>query len=366
MKEFSISHQEMIKGIEGFGYFDKLTIPIIENTAREHELSDSLEDAIIKYPKACAVLVRRHGMYVWGNSWEQAKRHGECLHYLFEVAIRMRQFGLDINSPPCSVLPVVCSRKYKHIILDIEGTTTPISFVKDVLFPYSSRHLRSYLTTTWSSSVIQSLIAALKQQAESDNYQRFSQDNTSSSSAISTAAATGGNLFEDMIAYIQECITSDRKITPLKQLQGLIWEQGYKLGDIKGEVYEDVARNLQRWTMNSHSNQLPTRVSIYSSGSKRAQQLIFGNSTAGNLCPYISNYFDTSVGHKTNFESYQEILLTLGATEESADVLFITDVLAEARAASTAGMNTLLSVRAGNATITEEHNFDIITSFDEI
>ena len=74
--EFRLSHQEMIKGLKGFGYRDELVIPIIENTAHEHELADSLGEAIAAYPKACAVLVRRHGMYVWGDTWEQAKRHG--------------------------------------------------------------------------------------------------------------------------------------------------------------------------------------------------------------------------------------------------------------------------------------------------
>ena len=101
--EFRISHQEMIKGINGYGYFDELAIPIIENTAWEHELADSLGEAIANNPKACAVLVRRHGMYVWGDTWEQAKRHGECLHYLFEVAIQMRKLGIDFNSPPKAV-----------------------------------------------------------------------------------------------------------------------------------------------------------------------------------------------------------------------------------------------------------------------
>ena len=85
----------MIKGIAGHGYFDELVIPIIENTAWEHELSDSLGAAIAANPKAVAVLVRRHGMYVWGDTWEQAKRHGECLHYLFEVAIEMKKLGID-------------------------------------------------------------------------------------------------------------------------------------------------------------------------------------------------------------------------------------------------------------------------------
>jgi methylthioribulose 1-phosphate dehydratase/enolase-phosphatase E1 len=145
--EFRISHQEMIKGINGYGYFDELAIPIIENTAWEHELADSLGEAIANNPKACAVLVRRHGMYVWGDTWEQAKRHGECLHYLFEVALQMRHLGMDFNSPPRTITSAVevvgqkrnghhshgengngmkrralASPSFKVVLFDIEGT----------------------------------------------------------------------------------------------------------------------------------------------------------------------------------------------------------------------------------------------------
>jgi len=193
--QFRISHQEMIKGIDGYGYFDELCIPIIENTAWEHELADSLGEAIAKNPRACAVLVRRHGMYVWGNSWEQAKRHGECLHYLFEVAINMRRLGMDFLSPPLTIhdtaatkAAAVASRKrgteepassaspskrrnassshtYKHVVFDIEGTTTPITFVKDVLFPYSASHVKAFLDATWTSQQTQADVASLTAQS---------------------------------------------------------------------------------------------------------------------------------------------------------------------------------------------------------
>ena len=104
----------MIKGIAGHGYFDTLSIPIIENTAWEHELADSLGEAIAKNPKSCAVLVRRHGMYVWGDTWEQAKRHGECLHYLFEIAIKMRGLGRDYESAPVEGPEAVAAKAIKN------------------------------------------------------------------------------------------------------------------------------------------------------------------------------------------------------------------------------------------------------------
>jgi len=92
--EFSVSHLEMIKGIQGFGYHDKLVVPIIENTARECDLADALEEAIVKNPGTYAVLVRRHGVYVWGEDWIRAKTHAECYDYLFRAAVEMRRLGI--------------------------------------------------------------------------------------------------------------------------------------------------------------------------------------------------------------------------------------------------------------------------------
>ncbi len=93
--EFSISHLEMIKGITGMGYHDKLVVPIIDNTARECDLADALEDAIVRYPDTYAVLVRRHGVYVWGDDWVRAKTHAECYDYLFRAAVEMRRMGIS-------------------------------------------------------------------------------------------------------------------------------------------------------------------------------------------------------------------------------------------------------------------------------
>ena len=94
-KEFSISHLEMIKGIEGMGYHDTLVVPIIDNTARECDLAEALEEAIVRYPDTHAVLVRRHGVYVWGSDWVRAKTHAECYDYLFHAAIEMRRMGIS-------------------------------------------------------------------------------------------------------------------------------------------------------------------------------------------------------------------------------------------------------------------------------
>lgn len=97
-EEFAVSHLEMIKGIEGFGYEDRLVVPIIDNTARECDLADSLEEAILAYPRTHAVLVRRHGVYVWGSDWVRAKTHAECYDYLFRAAVEMRRLGIPTTA----------------------------------------------------------------------------------------------------------------------------------------------------------------------------------------------------------------------------------------------------------------------------
>ena len=95
--EFSISHLEMIKGIEGMSYGDRVVVPIIENTPRECDLADALEEAILRYPETNAVLVRRHGVYVWGEDWVRAKTQAECYDYLFRAAVEMRRMGIPTS-----------------------------------------------------------------------------------------------------------------------------------------------------------------------------------------------------------------------------------------------------------------------------
>jgi methylthioribulose 1-phosphate dehydratase/enolase-phosphatase E1 len=338
--EFRITQQEMIKGIDGHGYYDELVIPIIENTAWEHELADSLGQAIARYPKACAVLVRQHGMYVWGKTWEQAKRHGECLHYLFDAAIQIEKLGLT-HMITKKLTAVDCLHKrlsYRHLVLDIEGTLSPITFVKDVLFPYSLENLENYLTLHWNSPELESVISDLRVIASQDSRELADK--------------------EAVIQYLREAIHADRKITPLKQLQGKIWQSAYESGKLVSEVYPDVPINLRRLCDTG------VKVSIYSSGSRHAQHLLFRYSNHGDLRSLLNCYFDTKVGQKTEKSSYAEIITTLGA--EPSDVLFVTDVLGEAQAAKAAGLNAAIAVRPGNKPISESHEFPLVSSFDEL
>jgi methylthioribulose-1-phosphate dehydratase len=97
---FRVTHLEMMKGIRGVGYHDELVVPIVENTAHEHELEGRMAEAMKAYPDSFAVLVRRHGVYVWGRDWVEAKTHAECYDYLFEAAVKMKQLGFDPSRAP--------------------------------------------------------------------------------------------------------------------------------------------------------------------------------------------------------------------------------------------------------------------------
>lgn len=339
----------MIKGITGYGYFDELEIPIIENTAWEHELADSLGEAIANNPKAVAILVRRHGMYVWGKTWEEAKRHGECLHYLFEVAISMKKLGMDFTSPPAPLKALALTEEsgkkrgresdVKYVVLDIEGTTTPITFVKDVLFPYSAEHFESYLVSSWDEKDTQEDLTQLSKDIGSDILDKVQ--------------------LPKVVAHLQTCVKEDRKSSYLKNIQGRIWDKGYSSGDLKSEIYDDVLKFFVR------SKEENFKIAIYSSGSRNAQKLLFKYSNLGDLRGFISCYFDTSVGQKQEAASYSEIVKTLGV--DSADeIVFVTDIPAEGAAAKLAGMRTVLAVRPGNAPLPAGHNYTTVSTFDNL
>lgn len=206
----------------------------------------------------------------------------------------------------------------RAILLDIEGTTTPIAFVHDVLFSYAREHVREFL----SANAAADDIALLREEHEVD-------------------AREGRNPPAHMAEYVEWLISLDRKSTGLKSLQGKIWRQGYEEGTLKAQVFEDVAPAFERW----HERGL--RISIFSSGSVLAQQLLFAHTEVGDLTPFIDSYFDTNVGKKGDAESYRRIAEAMKL--EAREILFISDVTSELDAASEAGMKTILSIRPGNA-----------------
>ncbi|KAK9056956.1 hypothetical protein SSX86_024321 [Deinandra increscens subsp. villosa] len=362
-KEFKITHMEMIKGIQGHGYYDELVVPIIENTAHERELTESLAVAIEAYPKTTAVLVRNHGIYVWGDSWISAKTQAECYHYLFEAAIKLHQLGLDWSTPNHG--PIQSSKPHlggqttntsqkRCIVLDIEGTTTPISFVTDVLFPYARKNVQRHLEETYDTDFTQDDIKLLRSQVEDDL-----QHGVVDAVPIPSNEAGKQAVIAALVANVEGMIKSDRKITSLKQLQGHIWRTGFEKSELKGVVFDDVPGSLEKW----HASGI--KVYIYSSGSRLAQRLLFGYTDYGDLRNYLCGYFDTTVGNKKETKSYVEISESLGVHRPS-DILFVTDVYQEAVAAKAAGLDVLISVRPGNGSLPENHGFKTIKSFSEI
>lgn len=204
------------------------------------------------------------------------------------------------------------------ILTDIEGTTSSISFVHEVLFPYSAKHMAEFV-------------------------REGAADSTEIREQLDAVAQTSGVAREDideLVEVLDTWIREDRKEAPLKALQGMLWEQGYQQGAFRGHIYDDAAEYLQRW----HDRGL--RLFVYSSGSVKAQKLIFGFSEAGDLTPFFSGYFDTRIGGKKESTSYINIIDELGV--EPRTVLFLSDVEAELKAAEEAGMRTVWLVREGD------------------
>jgi enolase-phosphatase E1 len=204
----------------------------------------------------------------------------------------------------------------RAILLDIEGTTTPITFVYDVLFPFARAHAHEHLDEEAQRS--------LKLEHDTDLAR-----------GLRPPAWSGGAL-----AYVHWLMDQDRKSTALKNFQGKIWQEGYRRGQLHGDVYPDVPPALERW----HRAGLDVR--IYSSGSILAQQLIFSTTRYGDLTRFLNGYFDTTLGAKTESSSYEKIASAFALSP--SEILFISDVVRELDAATSAGLQTRLAIRPGN------------------
>ena len=221
------------------------------------------------------------------------------------------------------------------ILLDIEGTTTPIRFVYDVLFPFARAHAHKHLDDETQR--------ALKIEHDRDVARELDNPPPSWSSGA--------------LAYVHWLMDQDRKSTALKNLQGKIWQEGYRRGELRGEVYPDVPPALERWNHESID------VRIFSSGSVLAQKLIFSTTPQGDLTRFLRGYFDTTTGPKNEAASYRMIADAFALP--TADILFISDVVRELDAAAGAGMQTRLAVRPGNQP-QPQNSYRTVTSFAEI
>ncbi|MEY3592431.1 MAG: acireductone synthase [Bacteroidota bacterium] len=209
-------------------------------------------------------------------------------------------------------------KQIKYILTDIEGTTSSVSFVYEVLFPYFKEHIQDLPKLSLINEVKQAFAEVIEivEQEEQKH--------------LTTT--------EEVLHYLRLWSEQDRKITPLKTLQGLIWKSAYESGDIKGHVYDDVPTALNQWRANG------LKLGVFSSGSIAAQKLLFRFSDFGDLTAHFSNHFDTTTGSKQEASTYTSIANFLGL--EPQEILFLSDVVAELQAAQQAGMQTTQLLRA--------------------
>ena len=220
----------------------------------------------------------------------------------------------------------------RAILTDIEGTTSSISFVHDVLFPYASRELPEFVRSNNEHPDVAKLLDDARLEA-------------------GEADASTDRVIDILLTWINE----DRKATPLKELQGHIWRSGYESGDFTGHMYDDAVDRLRRWSVEG------IRLFVYSSGSVAAQRLLFGYSDSGDLTPLFEGYFDTGTGHKKEPDSYRNI--TAAIALPAGEILFLSDVAEELDAADAAGMQTWQLVRDDDVAVGTHR---VAGSFDEV
>ncbi len=223
------------------------------------------------------------------------------------------------------------NQEIKAIVTDIEGTTSSLSFVKDTLFPFAYRHLPDYIYD--NEDEVSGILDAVREE----------ENNTD----LSTE-----EVIDVMLRYIDE----DKKVTPLKELQGMIWKQGYKSGELVGHIYDDALEGLKRWKDQGID------IYVYSSGSVPAQKMLFGHTKAGDITDIFSGYFDTNTGGKKDVRSYEKIASEIGVAPEN--ILFLSDCSDEIAAASDAEMNVIILDR--EKSLFDALGYTIASSFDEI
>ncbi|GMH43398.1 hypothetical protein BSKO_11320 [Bryopsis sp. KO-2023] len=375
--EFKITQLEMMKGVEGYGFYDEMVVPIIENTARESQLTARLTEAIKAYPKAKAVLVRRHGVYVWGRDWIQAKGHAECYDFLFESAVRMRQLGLPIQSPSSTNGAEISHKRAsmsfengthgtivegghqrkrirssallpRAVILDIEGTIAPVYYRTEVMIPYVLSNVRQHLESTYTSLETQATIEAIRLHCTRENTECIPDSNSGMAAVLDACCA-----------WVDR--SKNKKIPELLTLQAQILRDGFENGELSAPLFDDVLGAIRQWEASG------VKIYIYSSLPRNAQTKFFANTKGGgDIRGHICGFFDTSSGSKTNPASYKDIALMLGIDHLVEKIVFVTDILGEAKAASEAGLEPVIINRPGNAEIAEPQDFKVVETLADL
>ena len=222
----------------------------------------------------------------------------------------------------------------KVILVDIEGTISPISFVKEVMFPYSKKKLEEFLKNNFEKPEIKEIISEIEK-------------------------IVGKKLsLDEVIEILKKWIDEDKKITPLKEIEGYIWEEGFKTGELKAPLFEDAYNKLKEWKDKGY------KIYIYSSGSVKAQKLFFSHSIYGNILNLFNGHFDTKIGNKKEKNSYLRIAQEIGAKPE--DIIFLSDSLEEIKAAKEAGLQVIKVSRDGETDWIDNLDIKQIKDFSEI
>ncbi|KAF2073260.1 hypothetical protein CYY_005422 [Polysphondylium violaceum] len=248
------------------------------------------------------------------------------------------------------------------VILDIEGTTTPLTFVHDVLFPFIRKDLNNYLNSYYETYELQNDIKTLYNLYLEDIRDAAGETVIDIPKVLNPedSSNTKQDVIKSVAANILYQMDRDRKSTALKQFQGHMWKVGYDSTILKGVVYDDVPKSFARW------RDANVKMYIYSSGSIAAQKLLFNFSTHGSLIPFLSGHFDTTIGSKLESSSYTSILNAINKSPDSC--LFVTDSIFEAKAAYKAGLHVCLSLRPGNNPINDPDFslFKNVSSFEQL
>ena len=255
------------------------------------------------------------------------------------------------------------SRIARCVLLDIEGTVADVRFVYDVMFPFVREHLREFLNAQWNSPAIQSSLAllAIDTGLDPDNVPWINHHRAFEShpkGQPNPGSEISEKQVDAVVATVNALMDRDSKTTGLKSLQGLVWESGFRTGKLRAKVFPDLVPALDRW------KRAGINLRIYSSGSILAQKLFFAHTTVGDLTPYFSGHYDTTIGSKKEPDSYLKIAqdLKLSPTQ----VIFFTDVIGEIEAARKAQMQVIACIRTNNAPLPKDFHGPSIHSFDEI
>jgi methylthioribulose-1-phosphate dehydratase len=340
---------EMLKGLAGIdSHRQRVTLPVLANDQDLARLSATAGPRLAGAPHG--LLIGGHGLYAWGGDLVEARRHLEILEWLLEQ--RWRRLLLEaMGQLPSRRGPI------QAVLLDIEGTTCPVPFVSQVLFPYARQRLDGFLREEAQTPALAPLIEAIDTAMAAEGNGTSEGGSGSPDPAVNVDGSGGSSLHLRRVRFLQGLIDQDRKLPALKELQGLIWDRGYADGELRCNLFDDVAPALRAWRAAG------LELAVYSSGSVKAQQLLYRHSNAGDLCPLFSHWFDTTTGPKGEAASYRAIATAMGL--EPGAILFVSDARAELEAARSAGMATRFSLRHENPE-QEAGPFKAITSLNQI